>query len=463
VNLRPVPLFGIGNQGKSPNVNAQSRKNLYIEVQQDAEKHVLTMYPTPGLITFVNFGETPIRGTYEMGDLMYVVHRNTLYSIAADGTMVSRGTLVTYSGPVSFTDNGSQIALVDGPNGYVYVPATTTFTQIASVGFVGGDKIRFLNGRFIANRPGTGEFCWSDQYDGLSWDVLDFATAEADPDDVVSLEVENGQLCLFGDKVTEFWGDSGAADLPYARIGSSAIEWGLAAPLSLCKFMDSLIFLRKNRLGQVQVCVQSGASAAAVSNPEIDYEFSTYDAVSDATGFAYMLSGHPFYQINFPTANKSWLYDGQSKAWSELESGGGRHRAELHQQFQNQSYVSDYETGKLYLLREDVYTDDGATIVREFTGRHQSNGNMQSMSELWLEMEAGVGLQVGQGANPQVMLQISKDGGHEFGAEMWREFGAAGKYTARAKWNRLGQARDWLFRFKVTDPVRTVFIAAWGR
>src|SRR3546814_20342395 len=78
-----------------------------------------------------------------------------------------------------------------------------------------------------------------------------------------------------------------------------------------------LIFLRKNRLGQVQVCVQYGASAVAVSNPEIDYVFSTYEAVSDATGFAYMLSGHPFYQINFPTANKSWLYDGQSKARSE--------------------------------------------------------------------------------------------------------------------------------------------------
>ena len=78
-------------------------------------------------------------------------------------------------------------------------------------------------------------------------------------------------------------------------------------------------------------------------------------------------------------------------------------------------------------------------------------------------MEAGVGLQMGQGRDPQIMLQVSKDGGHEWGNEQWRGFGAVGKYIARAKWNRLGRARDWLCRFRITDPVKTVFIAAWGR
>lgn len=463
MKLRPIPLFGIGNQGKSPNVNAQSRKNLYIEVQQDAEKHVLTMYPTPGLLTFVNFGSTPIRGMYEMGSFIYVVHRNTLYTVAADGTTVSRGTLNSYSGRVSFADNGTQIMLVDGTDGYIWTPGTTTFAEITDADFPGADVVAFLNGRFIVNNPGTGQFFISAAYDGMSWDALEFATAESDPDNIVSLIVEGGQLVLFGEKTTEFWGDSGAADFPFARIGSAAIEWGLAARWSLTKFMDSLIFLRKNRLGGVQVCVQSGSSAVAVSNPEMDYVFSTYDTVSDASGFAYMVSGHPFYQINFPSEGKSWLYDGQSKAWSELESDGGRHRAEIQQQFQNQSYVSDYTTGKLYKLLEGTFTDDGSTIVREFTSRHQANGNLRTLSELWLEMEAGVGLQLGQGSNPQIMMQISRDGGHTWGSEVWREFGAVGNYKARAKWNKLGQARDWVFKFKVTDPVKTVFVSAWGR
>jgi hypothetical protein len=464
--LQPLPLFGLGNQGKSSNVDAQRRLNLYIEVQQDPEKHVLTLYPTPGLATFVNFGATPIRGTYDKSEVFYVVHRNVFYSVANNGTMTVLGTLATFAGRVSIADNGTQIIIVDGPNGYIYNTVTATFSKITDTDFPGADTVTFLNGRFIVNRPGTGQFYESASYDGLLWDALEFATAESDPDNLVRVVAEGGQLVLFGDKTTEFWGDSGNADFQFSRIGSSAIEWGLAARWSLAKFMDSLIFLRRNRLGAVQVCVQSGSSAVAVSNPELDSIFDGYvqdNAVSDATGFAYMVSGHPFYQINFPSANASWLYDGQSKSWTELQSSGNRHRGEIQQQYLNKSYVTDFENGKVYRLETDVFTDDGAPIKRSFTGRHMTKGEYTRMSQIWLEMEMGVGLQVGQGTDPTVMMEISRDGGHEWSAGRWATFGKAGNYLRRAVWNRNGRSRDWLVRFSITDPVKTVLVACWGK
>lgn len=464
MNLAPIPLFGLGNQGKSANVDAQSRTNLYVEVQTDPEKNVLTLYPTPGLLTFLSFGLNKIRGIYERGETFFIVSSNKLYSVTNNGTATELGTLDTYSGRVYFSDNGIEVMLVDNPNGYIWNINTSTFTKITDVGFEGATSVDFLNGRFVVSRPTQGQFAISGIYDGLSWDALEYATAESDPDTMVRLIVDGGVIVLFGTKTTELWGDSGAADFPYARIGSSAIEWGLAAKDSLCKFQDSLIFLRKNRLGQIQVAIQSGSNSQAVSNPEMDYNFSQYSAHSDATGFSYMLSGHPFYQINFPSANESWLYDGQSKCWSKLQYGySGRHRADMQAQLLGKNYVTDYENGKLYLLDENIYTDDGMTIVREFVSRHQSSGNYTKVSQLWIEMESGVGLQTGQGTNPQVMMQISRDGGHEWGAEVWREIGAVGKYKARAVFNRLGRARDWLVKFRVTDPVKTVFIAAWGR
>ena len=462
--LKPVPLFGIGNQGKSANVDAQSRTNLYVEVQSDPEKNILTMYPTPGLLTFVNFGSSPIRGIYERGDVLYLVVSNTLYSLNNAGVYTNLGSLSTYSGRVAFSDNGTQIMCVDGPNGYIYNVNTLVFAKITDVDFPGANTVTFFNGRFVVNKPNSGQFFISALYDGLSWDALDFATAESDPDNIVRVIAEAGQLVIYGDRTTEFWGDSGAADFPYARIGSAAIEWGLAARWSLCKFMDSLIFLRKNRLGQVQVAIQSGSNGTAVSNPEIDYVLSQYSAVSDATAFTYMLSGHPMYQINFPTANASWLYDGQSKSWSKVQYGSsGRHRAEMQVQLLAKNYVTDYSNGKLYRLAEGTYTDDGVTIVREFVGRHQSIGDFSTISTMWIEMEAGTGINFGQGSNPQLMMQISRDGGHEWGSEIWRDIGAMGKYKARAVFNRCGAARDWLMRFRVTDPVKTVFIAAWGK
>jgi hypothetical protein len=376
--------------------------------------------------------------------------------------MTNIGTLSSSAGRVDITDNGTQIIIVDGPSGYIYNTATATFAQITDPDFPGADTVTFLNGYFIVNKPNTGQFFISTIYDGLTWSALEFATAESNPDNLVRVIADNGQVLLLGPDTTEFWSDSGALDFPFARVGAAAIEWGLAARWSLCKFMDSLIFLRKNRLGAVQVCTLSGYSAVPVSSPEIDYIMSQYSAVSNATGFAYMVSGHPFYQINFPSANESWVYDGLSKEWHRAESGGGRHRAEIQINFLDRSYVTDYQNGKLYRFQDGVYSDDGQPIARELITRHQSTGEYVFLSKLWIEMEAGVGLQTGQGSQPKLMMQYSKDGGHTWSNEVWRDIGAIGEFKWRALFLRLGRGRDWVFRFRITDPVKTVFIGAWG-
>lgn len=502
--LGPIPLFGIGNVGRSVNVNAQQRTNLYVEVQQESEKSRLALFPTPGLVSFVNFGAAPCRGIYRVRDYLYLVNRNTLWRVANDGTTLSLGTLVTSTGRVDFSDNGTQIIVVDGPNGYIYNIDTAVFTQISSPGFPGATSVTFLNGYFVVTRPDSGEFYASAIYDGLTWSALEFATAESNPDNLVRVIADNGQLCLFGPETTEFWGDSGALDFPFARVGASAIEWGLAARWSLCKFMDSLIFLRKNRLGAVQVCTLSGYVATPVSTPEMDYVFSQYSAVENATGFSYMVSGHPFYQINFPSANESWLYDGLTKAWSKVESSGGRHRAEMQINFLDQSLVTDYETGKVYRFDENALTDDGAQIARELITRHQSMGSFTSFDEVWLEMEPGVGVTPAFGpplddsplfidfdlqnfidfdgelladfvginrpaempvpeVNPRMMMSVSKDGGKTYGKELWVPIGQQGEYRRRAVWRRLGRSRDFVFRFRMTDPVKPIIVAAWGR
>lgn len=462
-NLQPVPLFGIGNFGKSANVSAQKRTNLYVEIQQDGEKGNLTLYPTPGLAQFVDFGASPTRGVWEKDNYMYLVNGTTLWRVANDGTKLSLGTLSTTQGRVDMCDNGTQIIVVDGANGYIYDIGAATFTKISAAGFSGADTVTFLNGYFIVSRPNSGQFAISGLYNGLTWNALDFATAESDPDNLVRVMVDTGIICLFGIKTTEFWGDSGALDFPFARIGASAIQWGLASRWTLAKFMDSLMFLRKNRLGQVQVCALKNYTAVAVSTPEMDYIFSQYPDVSNATAFAYMVSGHPFYQINFPSGNESWLFDGLSMSWSKVSSNGGRHLAEMQINYLNKSYVSDYANGKLYRLDPGVYTDNGMPIVRELVGRHQMSGNWSVFDELWLDMESGVGISFGQGSDPQIMMQISKDGGHTWGPEIWAPFGKIGEYRRRAAFRRLGRARDWIFKFRISDPVKTVFVGAWGR
>lgn len=465
-NLEPIPLFGIGTYAKSKNVNSQTRINLYTEIDEDPETTTIHLYPTPGLVFQFSLGADPSRGSYAVGDFRYVVNRDRLFKIANDNTATIVGTLLTTSGRVDMRDNGTQLMIVDGPYGYIYNMSTLAFSQITDPDFPGGNTVDFLNGYFIVNKPNSGEFFISTQYDGLVWDALDFATAESNPDNLIRVFVNNGQLHLYGTSTTEFWGDSGALDFPLARIGAAAVEWGLAARWSLVKFVDSVIFLAKNRLGAVQVFVMDNGVAVAVSTPNLDYLLAQYaraGQVADATGLSYMVSGHPMYQLNFPTRNVTWCYDGKTKEWHMLQSGNNRHLAEIQYSHAENSFVTSYLDGSLYKFSDTEYTDNGGAIVREFISRHQLTANWSVFDEIWLVMESGAGTALGQGSNPVVIMQYSKDGGHTWSKELWGSIGKIGEYRRRAVWRRLGESRDWVFKFRVTDPVKTVFISAWGR
>lgn len=462
-----LPLLGLGIQGRSPNVSAQKRLNLYLEFHTQAQdKTSVSAHGTPGLALFYDFGATPARGMYGLGDYLYVVHRGTFYRLPNNAIPEAMGTLLTTTGQVGIADNGTQIMVVDGTAGYIYTIATGVLAQISDVDYPDdATTVTFLDGYFIVDNPANpGRFYVSALYNGASWSSLAYATAESNPDSLVRVIAEKSLLALFGDYATEVWANTGALDFPYSRVQGGAVEWGLAARWSLCKFDESLIWLARNRLGQVSVVRGSGAGVIQrVSPPDLDYLFSTYSAVADATGYTYMLNGHPMYALSFPSASRSWLYDGRTGAWTVLESYGlTRHRAATSTSFLNRIMVGDYNNGRIYILSPDVYTDNGETIAREIVSPHTFGADDEQgfISEIRLDMETGVGLATGQGSDPQVMLSISRDGGHSFGTERWTDAGKTGQFRHRARWRRCGRARDLVLKVRITDPVEINLLRA---
>lgn len=466
-----LPVFGFDVGNKSANVTAQQRVNLYAELKPEKDKTGLVLYRTPGTNLFngPNPGASPYRGvSRQIGDLCYGVKAGTFYEINNAGVETSRGTINTTSGNVCITDNGKQVLIVDGTNGYVYTIASTTLTQIASGNFPNGcTTCDFIGGFFIVDDPANnGRFWKSASYDGATWSATDFATAETNPDALVRVYVNQGVIHLFGTATTEFWYLSGGLDFPFALIQSSPIQWGLGAKWSVARLGGRTVFLGSNEEGHVQIVRLNGFQPEVISSPEMDDLFDDF-TVSDAIGFTYMLAGHEFYEISFPTAGQTWLYDATTSAiaglpvWSQLKSSGGRHIAQFYINFQNRNLVTDYASGNVYELKENVYTDNGETIQWKVISKHVADETKNvSVGRLWVDMEAGVGLATGQGSNPQVMLRYSKDGGHTWSAELWRSLGAMGKYLARLLWMRLGAARDWVFEISGSDPVKVAILNA---
>lgn len=455
-----VPLFGLGINATSPTVSAQRRLNCFYEFQPDGDKMRVVVYGTPGSTLFSDdLGETPIRGWLAIGDYVYLVHRNSLWSVNNAGTFTNLGSLNTSTGYVDMAYDGTLILIVDGTNGYTFTISGSTFAQIGDADFPNGAvTCDWLDGQFIVD-DGIG----SDQFfisaNGTAWDALDFATAESQPDGISRVFTDHGELLLFGERTIEPWGNIGATDFPFAPIKGSISEMGLAAPWSLCKFNDGVVFLGRNVQGQVQLYYLRGYTPTKISSQQFDSVMAGYAGVESATGLSFMDRGHPMYQINFPGEGKSWRYDASTNDIFEVAYGVDeeRHRANLQIDFLGRTLVADYENGNIYILDADTYTDNSEYIARELRTRHVFDRNEPLIvNELYVDFETGVGLTSGQGDDPQVMLQISKDNGHTWGNELWTDLGAIGEYLTRVHWRRLGVAYDWVFKLRVTDPVKFV-------
>ena len=456
-------LFGTSQAGKSTNVTSQNRLNCYIEMQPGDDRANVVVYGTSGKTLFTSFGDTPIRGLHQKADFLYVVHRGTFYSVNNAGVKVALGTIGTTSGRVYMADNSSQLMIVDGSLGYIYNFNTGVFTQIVSAGFPANVRaVTMLDDYFIVNINNSQRFYISAIADGLTWNALDFASASSNPDDIVIPVSDNSNLYLFGSSSTEFWNNTGAANFPIQRISGGATEWGCAAINSIVKFDNSLAFIAKNKMGQVIVARMNGYLPMKISTPEIEFIINNYSTVSDCTGISYMLGGHPMYQLNFPSANASWLYDGLSQCWSNLKSYQlERDIAEIGVNYLNKIIISDYAVGNLYRLDSNIFTENGNPLTFEITSRHiEKDDKRIIVDKIQLDVEAGVGVITGQGSNPQIMMSISKDGGHTYGNEQWVTLGAIGKYKKRARWSRQGIARDWVLKFRITDPVKRVILGS---
>lgn len=452
-------IFGVGQVGKSVSVTAQRRLNVYAEIKQDGEgKNNVTFYGTPGLDLFTSFGDTPSRGGIARGDNIYAVHRGTFWQVDNAGTKTSRGTLNTTTGRVGMAASDDGVILIaDGTNAYTYNIGTTTFATVASDLFSNPIDVAWQDGYFIAIFSGSDRYQISE--DGTTWDALDFSSADSNPDDLVRIFSDHGQLILCGEATVEFATNAGALDFPFSSLKNSTLQFGLAAPRSLTEFNNSLAGLFRSEEGQVQVKMLGGGGLQTLSDPEMDTIINGYSTVSDATAFSYLLGGHPMLQINFPTAGKSHLYDGLTKLWSDLESGltGGRHRAEIRVDYLNKPRVTDYENGNIYTINANKYTDNGAAIPREIVSRRIfAGGKNITVSTFEPVFEPGVGLVTGQGSDPRAMISASKTGGKTYPVERWVPMGKIGEYNNRARAHRWGSARDWVFKLRVTDPVKFV-------
>lgn len=465
--MQPISFFGIGMQSYSQAVNAQRRLNCIYEMRDDGDKSGMIIRGTPGLTLFANIPAGVVRGMRVVKGVLYCVAYNSLYSVSTTGAVTQlSGTIGTTSGNVCLSDNGIQVIIVDGLGGYVYTISSGVLSKIADSQFPNGAKtVTFAGGYFICELPNTLQWYVSKAFDGTTWTPLVFASKQQKPDTLQAVDSMHDTLVLFGTTSIEFWQNTGGYPNPFSRISGSTQDWGLAAIYSRCSFNNSMAFLAQNTQGQIQVVTFNGYTVTRISTHDIENVINDFVTIADAVGYSYMWDGHILYQLTFPSAGRSFLYDALTGFWSEVQTGISlapqRHVGQFGVVYNYENYITDYSNGNIYMINDDVYSDNGNAIMRQVQSKHIRNkGNELAIAEVFFDMETGQGVQYGQGTNPQLIVQVSKDNGRTFGNERWAPLGAVGNYYTRVILTRWGSAIDFVFRLTMTDPVPFIITEA---
>jgi len=465
------PILGSSYQARSPNAAFDRLINLFAEVIPEGGKEAAWLQRAPGLRLLQAISTGPIRGLWAntTGTAFYVVSGSGVYRLtSATGTPTLIGT-VTGTGPVSIADNGTQLFFACNPDGYIYNETTGVFAQITDPDFPGAVKVGYIDGYFVFNEPDSQRIWVTTLLDGTSVDPLDFASAEGSPDQLIAIIVDHREVWAFGTTSAEVFYNSGQADFPLTRIQGAFNEIGCAAPYSVAKMDNQIYWLGKDARGFGMVYRAAGYIGQRISTHAVEWQIQQYGDLSGTTAFTYQQDGHSFYQLNFPQAGVSWVFDAATGAWHERAYWGGtefeRHRADNQCAFGGTTIVGDYVNGNIYALDPLTYSDNGneQRWLRSWRALPTTNYKRSVNHSLQIDVQAGVGLNTGQGSDPQIVLRWSDDGGHTWSSEHSRSMGAIGKTGTRVIWRRLGatmKLRDRVYEISGTDPVKIAIMGA---
>lgn len=466
-----TPILGSTYVTRSLNAAANRMVNLFPEIIPQGGKEPAFLNRAPGLRFLQTVGLGPVRGMWQYGNYGYVVSRDKLYRVDASYNVTTLGTVSGTSGPVSMADNGTQLFVACNGPSYIYNATTGAFQRITDSDFPGAVTVAYLDGYFVFNEPNSQKLWITSLLDGLSVDPLDFASAEGSPDGVVGIVADHREIWVFGTNSVEVWYDAGNADFPLQRIQGAFNEIGCAAPYSIAKMDNGIFWLGKDARGEGIVYRANGYTGQRISTHAVEWQIQQYGSMADAVAYTYQQDGHSFYVLVFPSANTTWVYDVATQAWHEragfVNGAFTRHRGNCQMAFNNEVVIGDFESGNIYAFDLDDYSDNGAIQkwLRSWRAITTGENNLKRTvnHSLQLDLETGVGLNSGQGEDPQVMLRWSDDGGHTWSSEHWASIGKIGQYGYRTFWRRLGMTeklRDRVYEVSGTDPVKIAIVGA---
>ena len=489
--------------------------NMYPEIiapgQGASQGTRYALYGTPGTTPLVSLGGGPIRALCAIAEgpgfseRLIAVAGNAVYAITANGGATLLGTITTESLPAQIhalnTDPNvvDQFVVLSAGNLYSGSITNSTLTQVQLPTNPDGNVIfartmDVQDGYVIVSEVDSRRFYISNLEDPRTWNPLNFATKEANPDFLQGVYSAYEYLYLFGLETVEIWYNSGAANFPFQRLsGGGVTQAGCVSPWSICELDNTIIWLGRDPRGQTVVWELRGLIPVRVSTHAVEHAFNAYGSgLSQAVAYTYQEEGHHFYVLTLPTAGgvsfpvntaplTTWVYDSTTGLWHERGVWNGTNWNRVSTWYHAMAffapvgfpnamghYVGGGEPGDgfgvVFKQSLDVFQYNINPIRRLRAAPHvSSEKNVIRHVSLQLDVQMGVVPSSGPASTPSYNLNISSDGGRTFGPNLNVLAGTTGQYTKRAIWRRLGRPRDRVYQVWTEDAVQQAWVDAYLR
>ena len=444
-----INITGGTYKHKSLMLSAAVTKNFWPQVQNKTAKSPYVLESFPGKLLFGTVAGSRNRGMLEHLGVLYKVTDTLLYTVDSAGVHTSRGTI---PGVARCVMQGIGTSIVIVTEGVPYVWNGSSLTTVTDGDLETPNACAHLNNQIIYDGD-DGRFCTSDVGDATSINALNYAAAESNADNLIRPYAFDQKVYMMGDKTVEPWWNSGVGKPPFDRLEGSIIQVGLGAIHSMANTRSAIYFVGNDNL----VYAMKDSQAEPAFNDAIAAEIATFTVISDAEGMCYNINGQWFYEVTFPTANRTFCHPEGGETF-ELASGEDCNIASSYAYFARKHLVGDRASGNIYELDLETYTENDDPIIRTrdsaplHGGLFGASGKTLTMNRFELILETGVGTLSGQGIDPVVMLSFSDDG-HSFSSEMWAPVGRIGQYQTKVEWFNLGSFTSRVIRVRVSDPV----------
>ena len=469
---RPLRFSTKSDAGRSKTATLERLYNLFPEALNPGAEAPVVVYGTPGMKPIQEFsgvGDLRIRGLDFFNRRLMSVTESHLYELVLGDkdTVVSTINLgsVEIRGYVSSTNDGVLFVFVDGYKGYFY-DDDAGLREITDANFYPSNAVAFLDGFFIFNRRGTGQFFIAR---GDTFDGTEFASAAGAPDDTITLLVDHRELWLFGEYTIEVWYNSGAADFPFERLQGAFIEKGIAGPNLADKADNTVYWVGNDRI----IYMAQGYQPIRISTHAVEFDLQQSTQMEESTLFTYTQEGHIFICLNIKDLKKTWVFDVASGMWHERGTDKyGRFPADMAASINQNTYAGHFDLPRVSRLDLDYPFVEDEVLLREAILPpifDMTNRIKFSNFELKLDVptvgkppENVCGVEDPQ-PGEYVSLAWTDDSGKSWSYEDYQQYGAYNVPDKRFDWWKLGSAFDRSYRVRIRTKEKVCITGAYTR